>query len=186
MNTETWKPIRDYEGLYEISSRGNVKALEKTVHKGKCHRSWEEHILRTAVDNKGYLRTSLSRNGRSRTVKVHRLVAEAFIPNPENKPQVNHIDGNKQNNAVENLEWCTRSENVKHSYIHKLKRSDGEHNSQHKLTLEDVRYIRKVHKVRDPEFGSVALGKKFGVHRKTISRIVNGKLWKDGDSACQM
>lgn len=174
---EIWKPVIGYEGLYEVSNYGNIKSLKRTVNRGKCHRTWEEHQLKYSVDLKGYFRTNLAKDGINRTVKVHRLVAEAFIPNPMNLPQVNHKDGNKQNNSVKNLEWCTHSENQKHACMMGLKRNDGEFNNGHKLTVEQVHFIRNNYVPRDKTFGAVALGKRFGVHRKTIGRIVNDVSW---------
>lgn len=173
-----WKPVKGYEGLYEISNTGLVKALERRVDRGKCHRTWETHIKRYGVDGNGYFRVSLSKDGVNKTHKVHRLVAQAFIDNPNNLPQVNHIDGNKQNNHVDNLEWCTNSENQKHACKLGLKRLDGEFNPQSKLSQSDVNNIRAVYKPRDKEFSTVALAKKYGVHRKTITRIVTGQYWR--------
>lgn len=181
MNAEIWLPIKGYEGLYEISNRGRVKALSRRVDSGKCHREWKEHLSAYGTDAKGYFRVALSKNGKSETRKVHRLVAEAFLPNPKNLPQVNHKDGNKQNNAVENLEWCDGSENLHHAYLIGLKKVNGEHNPSAKLSCEDVLFIRKNYVPRDSEFGATALGKRFGVHRKTIGRIVSGSHWKKGD-----
>lgn len=176
---EIWKPIKGYEGLYEVSNLGRIKAFKKQVNKGKCNRSWEEHCLNYGKDKSGYFRTNLSKNGTNKTVKVHRIVAQAFIPNPENKPTVNHKNGIKTDNRAENLEWATQSENMQHACDNQLKRNDGEHNSQSKLTWENVRYIRSVYKQKDPLFGAIPLSKKFGVHRKTISRIAAYQYWKE-------
>lgn len=173
-----WRQIKGYEGLYEVSDTGLIKALHKRVDRGKCHRTWKEHIRACGADNNGYLRVSLSKDGMNKTYKVHRLVAEAFIDNPHNLPQVNHLDGDKTNNHVNNLEWCTRSENMKHACKLKLKRCDGEFNSQSKLTQADVNEIRLVYKPRHKEFSTVALAKKYGVHRKTITRVVTGQYWR--------
>lgn len=111
MITEIWRDIPGYEGLYQISNCGRVKALPKL--QGYIMRS--ERIL-TPVVCKGYLIVHLSKNGIVKNTLVHRLVAETFIDNPDNLPVVNHIDGNKQNPKVNNLEWVTQSENVKHAF----------------------------------------------------------------------
>lgn len=96
-----WKPIKDFPN-YEVSDSGEFR----NVITGR--------ILKFKPNERGYLYTNLSKNSKYKTHKVHRVVAETFIPNPENKPQVNHIDGDKMNNAVRNLEWVTQSENIRH------------------------------------------------------------------------
>ena len=105
MEAEIWKSIKGYEGHYFVSNLGSVKTNN---HYG----SGKDAILKPAKDNKGYLRVSLTKDKILKTYKVHRLVALAFIENPNNKPYVNHIDGNRANNHVENLEWVTPSENT--------------------------------------------------------------------------
>lgn len=180
MIKEIWKLIKGYEGLYEVSNLGRIKALEKRVDKGKCHRAWKEHFLKYGIDNNGYFRTNLSKNGKNKTVKVHRIVAQTFIENPYNKKTVNHIDGNKQNNNITNLEWATQNENMKHACENKLKLLNGEHNPAAKLSYEDVCFIRNNYIARDKLYGTVALAKRFGVHRKTISRVINFTHWKEG------
>lgn len=111
---EIWKDIEGYKGLYQISNTGNVKSLERKIHGKKCHRKLKETILKPIKTNRGYLRVKLCKENKVSKVRVHRLVAEAFIKKPE--LEVNHIDGNKENNSVENLEWVTPRENKKHAW----------------------------------------------------------------------
>ena len=100
-HNEIWKPVKEYESFYEISNKGQVSNKRK--------------VLKTHAQNSGYLQITFTVKGKSKKYLVHRLVAEAFIPNHYGKPVVNHKDGNKLNNSVDNLEWCTHSENILHA-----------------------------------------------------------------------
>lgn len=132
---EKWEPIQGYESLYEVSNLGNVKSLSKV--RGCCNGG--EKILKQQYAKSGYMIVGLCKNGKMKSFNVHKLVAKAFIPNFNNKPQINHIDGNKCNNKVDNLEWCTVSENVKHAYDNNLKKGawvgqkDGKHPNSRKV-----------------------------------------------------
>jgi len=106
-----WKDISGYEGLYQVSNTGIVRNI----------RSDKKGILKGSDNGHGYLQFSLYKTGKIKTYKAHRLVANAFIPNTDNKQDVNHKDGNKYNNKVENLEWVTKSENLKHAWDMGLK-----------------------------------------------------------------
>ena len=105
---ENWKNIKGYEGLYQVSDCGNVKSLARDAYyqNGTFHHHVEEKILVPISNGTGYLYVQLHKNGKRKNEYVHRLVAMAFIPNPENEPQVNDKDEVKSNNAVSNLEWC--------------------------------------------------------------------------------
>lgn len=102
--SENWKPIEGYEGLYEVSDQGRVRNIKRGGR-----------IMALSTVTHGYIVANLSKDGKTRSVLVHRIVAKAFIPNPENKEQVNHIDGIKSNNSADNLEWVTPHENILHA-----------------------------------------------------------------------
>lgn len=128
---EVWKDIEGYEGLYQISNLGNVKSLDRTQIQKRgdlyYNKKYKGQIIKSHLTHRGYCAVGVTKHNRHKNFSVHRLVARAFIPNPENKPEVNHIDGNKQNNRVDNLEWNTSSENLKHAYNNKLKTCTKKH-----------------------------------------------------------
>ena len=115
--TKTWLKCKGFEDSYEVSTDGEIRSVDRYITRsdtGTCV-FIKGKILKFQIDKRGYCRVSLHKNNEKTTAKVHRIVAETFIPNPDNKPQVNHIDGVKTNNSVSNLEWMTNKENIIHS-----------------------------------------------------------------------
>jgi hypothetical protein len=161
----TMKKIQGFEN-YEIDELGQIWSLPKKTRKGT-------RLIKTLINSKtGYMYVDLCKDGKVKKFTAHRLVAITYIPNPENKLQVNHINGIKTDNRVENLEWNTRSENQKHSIDIGLRSTKGVKNSQCKLTEQDVLYIRN-----SKENGSI-LAKKFNISHPTICDIRKGRSWK--------
>ena len=161
-----WKDDVDYPEYYLVSDDGQIysKRRKKLLSQQRC--------------KKGYMKISTSLNTVKIHEKVHRMVAKSFIPNPDNKPFINHKDGNKANNHVSNLEWCTSSENIRHAYDTSLKKPmKGEDNPASKLTWEIVDFIRNNYKPRDKEFGGRPLSRKYGVDSSLIKRIIDNKAW---------
>lgn len=168
---EVWKDVVGFEGYYQVSNYGRVKSADRVVKdsKGRKKPIKGAMIVGSSNSRKGvndYQFIQLRKNGEMIRKYVHRLVAEAFLPNPFNYPQVNHIDGDKTNNQVDNLEFCSQSANIQHAYdtgAIKCKISDS-----------DARYICQVYTPKDPFFGQSALAKKFGVSNAAIYMVVKG------------
>ena len=163
---EVWKDVKDFEGLYQVSNLGNVKRL---ISKGALC----ERFIGRSIDRYGYVKRVLCKQGKNYNITEHRLVAYAFIENLENKATINHINGIKTDNRVENLEWNTNLENKQHAVKSGLTNLKGINHPKSKLTEEQVLEIR--------EFGfsqtRMSLSKKYGVARITISRIIKKENW---------
>ena len=177
---EIWKGVCGHSGEYEVSNLGRVRSLDrKIVHSNGnaiCEHRIKGRILHPYLTGKLPRRYSTIRiNGVAH--KVHRLVAEAFIPNPDNLPQVNHMDGNKQNNRADNLEWCTNSENVKHAIDAGLFPC-GEQSTSSKLTARQVEEIRRICVKGSHEFGIKPLARKYGVSPSTVASIIERRKWR--------
>lgn len=166
---EEWRSVPSFEGKYEVSNLGRVRRLDHTT-KMMCHGSLFDRKSKAGMcyvkedGRAGYLIVSIKRN----IFYVHRLVAMVFIPNPNKKPYVNHIDNDPKNNHVSNLEWCTQSENLKHAG--KQGRLSFTNN---KLTVEQVYEIRR----SDKSISSLRLCNQFNISSSIVRKIRQGKLW---------
>ena len=174
---ELWLPIIGYEGLYDVSNFGRIR------------NSRTNKILSLANNRQGYKLVTLYKNKKLKTFLAHRLVAIAFIENPNSFPEINHIDENKQNNNVSNLEWCDRVYNANYGTGNKRRveqrikngnnkgstkpRNVGEKNPNCKLSAEQIKYIRNNYIRNDKTFGGVPLSKKFGVSKFYIYKIIS-------------
>lgn len=156
---ELWKDIEGYEGTYQVSNLGMVKSLDRLT---TDNRRLKGKLL-AKTNSKGYIKVTLTNKNKSDNRDIHRLVAQAFIPNPENKPQVNHIDEDKTNNIVYNLEWVTAKENMNHGTCRKrssLKQS-----------------IKIVCVTTGKVYNSIAdASRDLNLNSGTISKIINGKM----------
>lgn len=164
MGLERWKNIKDYPD-YMVSDQGRVMS---TKYKGT-------RILAPRLGATGYFFAALCSEGVQKSFAVHRLVAEAFLENPDNKPQVNHIDGNRKNNNISNLEWVTASENVKHAYKIGIMYRKGEAHPKVKLTERQVKEIYILAKTK--KFIQRDIGRMYNISRETVSDIARGRTW---------
>jgi hypothetical protein len=173
---EIWKDVVGYEGIYQVSSFGGVKRLSRKVN--HCNgKQWllNEKQLKQSFDFDGYLHLSLTKDKIRKNYFVHRLIAISFIPNSENKIQVNHIDGCKSNNFISNLEWATLSENRQHAYRTGLQKGAiGNKQKSSKLNNEKVLEIRAIGKNKT----LLELSKIYNVKFQTISKVLNRNTWK--------
>ncbi|MFD6509331.1 NUMOD4 motif-containing HNH endonuclease [Bacillus sp. NPDC060175] len=173
---EIWKDIQGFEGRYQVSNLGRVRSIDRIDAVGRKKKG---QVLKAYKDLKKYTRVYIYLNeGYGQKRPVHQMVARAFVPNPEDKPEINHIDGNKDNNMASNLEWCTSSENTIHAFKNGLATTVGEKHRATKITEEDALFIRNNYKPRDKEYGATALAGKFGLSRATVENIAKGFTWK--------
>lgn len=161
---EIWIDIEKLDSLYRISNFGNVKSIRRKK-------------LKPMQDNgKGYKQLYVQIKNKRFVFYIHRLVAEAFIPNPSNKPHINHKNGIKSDNRVDNLEWVTQSENLKHAVNKNLIKS-GQDSKKSKLSESKVIAIKRLYKI-NPRFNRSHVANKLGVRDTTIIKIITGKRWK--------
>lgn len=174
---EVWKPIIGLEGLYEISSLGRVKSLREMAATNKKFYYRGSIILKGSTTNNGYRRVTLTdSNKRVIYQLLHRLLAIHFIPNPNNLPHINHKDGNKLNNSLDNLEWCTNRDNVIHAWENNLVDNRGEKCGTSKLKEFEVRDILQMSK---DGYSKKDIHLKYNqVSQGMIGQIINRTKWK--------
>lgn len=177
-NIEIWRPVKGYEGLYEVSNLGRVKSLERTVvyKNGTTHRHIGQ-ILNPCYKRK-YPSVSLFKNKKQKTYNVHRLVAEAFIPNPDNKKEIDHINTDRTDNRVENLRWCTSSENMNNP-LTKTKNSNS-HKDMWKKDSHREKICKKVLMILNGEvintfYGTGEASRQTGINNSHIASVCRGK-----------
>lgn len=167
---EIWKDIKGFEGLYQVSNKGKIKSLDRYVgYKGLGSRLVKGSRKKETETKTGYLKTTLFKDGKGTTKEIQRIVAETFIDNPYHKEQVNHIDGNKHNNRVDNLEWCSPRENTVHAK-EVLKKGIKK---VHQYDMQG-HFIRSFQSIKEASEST-------GVPRCSISNVVCGRRKKAGN-----
>lgn len=174
MSSIQWKDVQGFEGAYQVSNTGQVKRLTGLDARG---RKVHERLMKGRKNHVDYLMVTLSYGAKSKTVYVHRLVAEAFVPNPHPgvKIHVNHKDGNKQNNHAENLEWVSRSENQQHARRNGAYKNSPNLTGKRVLSDEQEQWIRDHYKKGCGEYGTLAMCRRFGVTNPLITRVLKGR-----------
>lgn len=181
MEKEIWKDIEGYEGHYQVSNIGRIKRLEKSVMFGSRIKKLKVLILKTYRKTDGYWFVRLSKNDIPKNFYVHRLVAIAFIPNPENKPEVNHINGIKSENNILNLEWNSKKENIIHGYRNGLQKASrkGVFGSDNKCSKPILQFDLNGNLIQEFDSGVIA-SKETGLSRGNISSCLKGKIKHTG------
>lgn len=178
---EKWMPIRDFEGCYEISDKGRVKSVERDILNGNKIYHKKEKVLKPHINKTGHLLVVLCKDNKTYPKLIHRLVAEAFIPNLENKPVVDHIDTNPANNCVENLRWVTVQENCMNplTRVHNSESKKGHkgylihHSEETKKKLSEAHKGRKLSEEHKQKISESHKGL-----RKGKSNCLKGRHWK--------
>ena len=179
MSSELWKPVKGYETLYEVSNLGNVRSLDKKVKNKYGYRYMPSKIMKPYKNKLGYLQVRLYKDGKNKNCYIHRLVAEAFLPNPNQYKEINHKDENPSNSIATNLEWCDRKYNINY----------GSHNE--KMSLKKSKVVIQMDKNYEPlnAFDSLQqIQKTLGFSSGNICECCNGRrnsaygyIWRYAD-----
>ena len=172
MTEEVWGDVPGFIGLYQVSNHGRIYSVRY------------KRFRKLRTDKYGYAVVPLNKDGVQRRFFVHRLVAEVFLQNPLELPEVNHIDGNKQNNFADNLEWCNHQENIVHAYETGLMKQTAKpkppkKSQKYKLSKSLAQQIRAEYAKGEQGCGFKALAKKYSVSTTTIRQIVKNKMWRE-------
>lgn len=167
---EEWKDVAGFEGLYRASNLGRIRGVGRYVAQRQGGRQLRRgRIIQGAINRMGYVQLVLCKDGGQKSREVHRLVAQAFVPNPNNLPCVNHKDADKTNNAVSNLEWCTQRENVRHAIRHKTRQT---------IPAETIRLVHERHANGEP---AASIARSLSLPYKTVLRLTDGNEWRHVD-----
>ena len=175
---EVWKDIIGYEGYYQVSDHGRVRSLDREVPLGKSTKKIKGKIRKQIVHKLGYPMLNLSKNKEMKGYLVHRLVALHFVDNVNGHPEINHINGIKDDNRATNLEWCTRDQNLEHARNTGLTKQNGTDSSLAKLTKDEVLKIREIYE-KDSSITYEVLASTFNVGASTIGRVVRKEVYQN-------
>lgn len=178
---EAWLPVPGWEGIYEVSDLGRVRSIDRVArHKVKPPQKISGRMLSPIINTNGYPSVGLRRGKKyKKNVPVHRLVAMAFVPNPEGKPAVNHIDCDKTNNRTDNLEWCTQLENLAHMTALGRRAAfwRGKRSPNAALSDEMVRAIRDEYAAGGLSYGGIS--SRYGLSKRAVARLINLETYSD-------
>ena len=175
---EIWKDVVGYEGVYQISNLARVKRVGYNIESPHCkyRRAYKDEMeIKQMISTNGYKKLSLCKDKIIKNQMVHRLLMIAFVPNPENKPFINHIDGNTLNNSLENLEWCTPKENVNHAINIGLINNKGINNKNTKITEDIAKEIKRLISLGHKK---INISRELNVSAGIIYSIAYNKCWK--------
>jgi len=175
------KDIKGYEGLYSVTEDGRVLSHSRSWMAGRklsTRTTNKEKFLTKSLTRSGYYTVGLTKKNKSRNRFLHRLFAQAFLPNPENKPCINHKNGIKLDNRIENLEWVTHTENTQHAFRTGLIKNSGENHALHKLNEKQVIAIRSEYKGKRKGIKQSEFAKRYNVSESCIQCVLNCRNWK--------